>query len=183
MHKGTDEFHDHAVEKSMKKHTVCRFCSACCPVIAEVVDGRLVSAKRKSFREEEKRLPCAKLEAAADIVYSPQRLTVSLIRENRNQNFLEASWDEALDRVAGEFHRHKRGSGAHAIAWLRGMAADWGHSLGLSQPVDEPLRLPEHHRQRFYLFRGKGHGPLLRVRFHGLPGAEKQPVHHRLGEK
>nr|VFK18832.1 MAG: Anaerobic selenocysteine-containing dehydrogenase [Candidatus Kentron sp. LPFa] len=119
----------------MKKHTVCRFCSACCPVIAEVVDGRLVSAKRKSFREEEKRLPCAKLEAAADIVYSPQRLTAPLIRENRNQNFREASWDEALDRVAGEFHRHKRRSGAHAIAWLRGMAADWG------TPWDYPNRL------------------------------------------
>nr|VFJ61977.1 MAG: Anaerobic selenocysteine-containing dehydrogenase [Candidatus Kentron sp. FM]VFJ65314.1 MAG: Anaerobic selenocysteine-containing dehydrogenase [Candidatus Kentron sp. FM]VFK16324.1 MAG: Anaerobic selenocysteine-containing dehydrogenase [Candidatus Kentron sp. FM] len=119
----------------MKKHTVCRFCSACCPVVAEVADGRLVSAKRKSFLPEEKRLPCAKLNAAADIVYSPERLTAPLIRDDRGQDFREASWDEALDRVAEQFRRHKRQSGAHSIAWLRGMAADWG------APWDYPNRL------------------------------------------
>nr|VFJ62091.1 MAG: Anaerobic selenocysteine-containing dehydrogenase [Candidatus Kentron sp. FW] len=115
----------------MKKHTVCRLCSACCPVIVEVVDEKLISAKRKSFLEEEKRIPCAKLNASADIVYSPKRLTKPLIREEGKgsgdlANFREASWDEALDRVARSFERHKQESGAHSIAWLRGMAADWG---------------------------------------------------------
>jgi len=123
----------------MKKHTVCRLCSACCPVVVEVVEERLISAKRKSFLEEEKRIPCAKLNAAADIVYSPKRLTTPLIREGSatrgSTNFREASWEEALDLVAERFNRHKQASGAHSIAWLRGMAADWG------APWDYPNRL------------------------------------------
>nr|VFJ45352.1 MAG: Anaerobic selenocysteine-containing dehydrogenase [Candidatus Kentron sp. DK] len=110
----------------MKAHTVCRLCSACCPVVAEVEDGRLIGARRKSFLEEDKRLPCAKLNAATDIVYSPKRLTAPLIRDRKEQAFREASWDEALDRVADAFRRHKRESGAQSVAWLRGMAADWG---------------------------------------------------------
>nr|VFJ92027.1 MAG: Anaerobic selenocysteine-containing dehydrogenase [Candidatus Kentron sp. H]VFJ98623.1 MAG: Anaerobic selenocysteine-containing dehydrogenase [Candidatus Kentron sp. H] len=111
----------------MKKDTVCRLCSACCPIEVEVIEKRLVSAKRKSFLEEEKRIPCAKLNAAADIVYSPKRLTSPLIREGKGStNFRAAFWDEALDRVVESFERHQWESGAHAIAWLRGMAADWG---------------------------------------------------------
>nr|VFK50321.1 MAG: Anaerobic selenocysteine-containing dehydrogenase [Candidatus Kentron sp. TUN]VFK51456.1 MAG: Anaerobic selenocysteine-containing dehydrogenase [Candidatus Kentron sp. TUN] len=120
----------------MRKHTVCRLCSACCPVEAEVVEERLISAKRKSFLPEEKRLPCAKLNAAADIVYSPRRLTSPLIRESGGPDgFREASWDEALDRAAEKFQWHKQQSGAYSIAWLRGMAADWG------APWDYPNRL------------------------------------------
>nr|VFJ92006.1 MAG: Molybdopterin oxidoreductase [Candidatus Kentron sp. H]VFJ98587.1 MAG: Molybdopterin oxidoreductase [Candidatus Kentron sp. H] len=111
----------------MKKDTVCRPCSACYPIEVEVIEKRLVSAKRKSFLEEEKRIPCAKLNAAADIVYSPKRLTSPLIREGKGStNFRAAFWDEALDRVVESFERHQWESGAHAIAWLRGMAADWG---------------------------------------------------------
>ncbi|MBT8420911.1 MAG: molybdopterin-dependent oxidoreductase [Gammaproteobacteria bacterium] len=113
----------------MKKDTVCRLCSACCPVTVEVVAEKLVSAKRKSFLEEEKRLPCPRLDAAPDIVYSPKRLTTPLIRDSGGAGgFREASWDEALDRVAESFNRHKQASGARSIAWLRGMAADWGAS-------------------------------------------------------
>jgi len=55
----------------MKFDSVCRLCSSCCPIEAEVMDGRLVSAQRKSFLAPEKRLSCPKLAAAPDIVYSP----------------------------------------------------------------------------------------------------------------
>nr|VFK47772.1 MAG: Anaerobic selenocysteine-containing dehydrogenase [Candidatus Kentron sp. TC] len=119
----------------MKKDTVCRLCSACCPVIVEVSGERLVSARRKSFLPEKKRMPCAKLNAATDIIYSPKRLTTPLMRKKRSTDFRKASWDEVLDWVAKRFHRHKRESGAHSIAWLRGMAADWG------APWDYPNRL------------------------------------------
>lgn len=101
-------------------------CSSCCPVQAEVVNGKLISAERKSFVAKEKRLPCAKLKAAADIVYSPKRITTPLIREEGGELFREASWDEALDLVAEKFNHYKTHSGAQSVGWLRGMAADWG---------------------------------------------------------
>lgn len=110
----------------MKKHTVCRLCSSCCPVEVEIIDNKLVSATRKSFVDQEKRLRCPRLNRAADIVYSPNRLTKPLIREKNTSTFKEASWDEALDLVVARFNRYKNEFGAESVAWLRGMAADWG---------------------------------------------------------
>lgn len=115
--------------------TVCRLCSSCCPVEAEVEDNRLVGARRKSFLDPDKRLTCAKLAAAPDIVYSPRRLTVPLIKNEDGSGFREADWDEALDLVAARFRHHRQESGPQSVAWLRGMAADWG------APWDYPNRL------------------------------------------
>ena len=109
----------------MQSQTVCRFCSACCPVTVTLEAGRLVRAERKSFLPSEKRLQCPKLAAAAEIVYAPDRLLRPLIR-TRGDGFREASWDEALDRVAEKFAHFKQTEGAQSVAWLRGMAADWG---------------------------------------------------------
>ncbi len=110
----------------MEKHTVCRLCSSCCPVITEVEDGKLISAERKSFVDLKKRLRCPRLASAADIVYSPKRLTTPLIKDHDTNTFKEATWDEALDLVAAKFHQYKEELGAQSVAWLRGMAADWG---------------------------------------------------------
>jgi len=119
----------------MLKDTVCRLCSSCCPIEAEVRDQRLISARRKSFLAPDQRLTCPKLAAAAEIVSSPQRLTKPLIKKGDGSGFREASWDEALDLVAARFRRHRECSGAPSVAWLRGMAADWG------APWDYPNRL------------------------------------------
>lgn len=111
----------------MKKHTVCRLCSSCCPVEVEIQDNRLVSAERKSAVSEEESAPCPKLRAAADIIYSPERLAKPLVKKRHGGGDLtETSWDEALDIVAERFRYFKREYGAQSIAWLRGMAADWG---------------------------------------------------------
>ncbi len=106
--------------------TVCRLCSSCCPVEAEVVEDRLIGARRKSFLAPEKRLSCPKLAAAPDIVYSPRRLTRPLIKKADGSGFREVGWDEALELVAARFLRHREEAGAQSVAWLRGMAADWG---------------------------------------------------------
>jgi anaerobic selenocysteine-containing dehydrogenase len=111
----------------VKTHTVCRLCSSCCPVEAETLDNRLVSAERKSFLSPEESYPCPKLNAAAEIVYSPERLKRPLVREKgEGGSFRETSWDEALDIIAERFSYFKDEYGAESICWLRGMAADWG---------------------------------------------------------
>jgi anaerobic selenocysteine-containing dehydrogenase len=111
----------------MKMDTICRLCSACCPVEAEVDGGRLMRAERKSFLPPGQRLVCPKLQAAADIVYAPDRLTRPLVKDSGGAGgFRTASWDEALDIVADRFRYSRDRHGAESICWLRGMAADWG---------------------------------------------------------
>ena len=112
----------------MKLDTVCRLCSACCPVTTTVEDGKLLGAERKSFLSREQRLRCPKLQAAPEIVYSPDRVLKPLIRKkgSPSNELQEASWDEALDLVAERFFHFKQTYGPESVAWLRGMAADWG---------------------------------------------------------
>jgi len=109
----------------MKTDTICRFCSSCCPVVAETENNRLIGAKRKSIFPDERQLLCPKLHAAADIVYSPERLQKPLIKDHTGQ-FQEVSWDEALGRIADRFRQYKKEYGPQSVCWLRGMAADWG---------------------------------------------------------
>ena len=112
----------------MKKDTICRLCSACCPVEVDIRDGRLAAVRLKSFLPLDQQLLCPKLQAAVDITYSPKRLTTPLIRDRRRGQlvFRKASWDEALDIIAERMQHFKHGHGAKSVAWLRGMAADWG---------------------------------------------------------
>jgi anaerobic selenocysteine-containing dehydrogenase len=111
----------------MKMDTVCRLCSACCPVEAEVDGGRLIRAERKSFLPPEQRLVCPKLQAAADVVHAPERLVRPLVKDPKAAGgFRTVSWDEALDRVADRFRFYRDSQGAESVCWLRGMAADWG---------------------------------------------------------
>ncbi|MCX7823744.1 MAG: molybdopterin-dependent oxidoreductase [Syntrophobacterales bacterium] len=110
----------------MIHYTVCRLCSACCPIEAIVEKGKLISAERLSFLLPNKRLVCPKLKAAPDIVYSKDRILKPLIRKGRHSEFRESSWEEALSFVAEHLQKIKDFYGAPSVAWLRGMAADWG---------------------------------------------------------
>jgi len=112
----------------MTLDTICRLCSACCPIEADVEDNVLKGARRKSFLPADKRVACPKLKAAPEIVGSPDRVLTPLVREpgSSESGFREASWEEALDRVASSMLRFKQELGPESVAWLRGMAADWG---------------------------------------------------------
>ncbi len=167
----------------MIRDTVCRLCSSCCPIEAEVRDKRLVRAWRKSFLDPDKRLPCAKLAAAPEIVYSPLRLTRPLIRDDRKADFREAGWDEALDRVAGLMRHHRERSGARSVAWLRGMAADWG------APWDYPNRLmhgfgsPNTIGNGSICFVGREFAHTYTYGSMAFPEAKNAKLHHRLGQE
>ena len=111
----------------LKKDTVCRLCSACCPLTALVEDGLLIEASRKIPPGRKKILHCPKLAAAPEIIYAPERLPKPLMRKSRSSSvFTEISWDEALDLMASRLLDCRDEYGAGSVAWLRGMAADWG---------------------------------------------------------
>lgn len=117
----------------MKKITVCRLCSACCPVEVEINNGELVNARR--ITPFEKAIVCPKLANAKNIVYSKDRVLKPLLRETLSEDFREVSWQEALDFIANKIEGIKSSYGAQSIALLRGMAADWG------TPWDYAVRL------------------------------------------
>ncbi len=117
----------------MKKITVCRLCSACCPVEVEISDGKLLSAKR--ITPFEKVIPCPKLSNTSKIVYSKDRVLKPLLRKNLNDDFKESYWQEALDFIAEKIEKIKEKYSSESIALYRGMAADWG------TPWDYAVRL------------------------------------------
>jgi assimilatory nitrate reductase catalytic subunit len=59
---------------------------------------------------------CIKGWTASALLNHPQRLTKPLVRDRRDQPFHEASWDEALDRIADAWTSTKRQHGADANA-------------------------------------------------------------------
>lgn len=108
----------------MKDITVCRLCSACCPVEVEVIEGQLKGAIR--ITPFEKTINCPKLINAPKIVYSGDRVLKPLVRNNLKDDFKETTWEETLDFIAEKIESIKNRYGTQSIALLRGMAADWG---------------------------------------------------------
>lgn len=111
-----------------ERHTICRLCSALCPIIVKVENEKLISARRRAPAALEKNYDCPKLKAAPDIVYSAKRLKKPLIKEagGSSGGWREASWPQALDRIADKLTDLKQRHGAETVCWMRGMAADWG---------------------------------------------------------
>lgn len=108
----------------MKEITVCRLCSACCPVEAEVLEGKLIGAKR--ITNFEKSLACPKLINAKHIVYSKDRVLKPLLRETLREDFREVTWKEAIDFITKKIESVEISYNPQSIALLRGMAVDWG---------------------------------------------------------
>ncbi len=109
----------------MKKNTICRLCSACCPIEVRVENGRIISVERIKRYSDEIHQVCPKAQAAAEIIYSSKRLEKPRIRKKEGI-WQEVSWDTALDFLCSKMQEIKENSGPEAICWLRGQASDWG---------------------------------------------------------
>jgi anaerobic dimethyl sulfoxide reductase subunit A len=98
-----------------------RDCGAGCPLLAHVDDGRLLSIANNPAGGPFM-TGCAKGFQAHLTVNAPDRLRAPLIRTGRRGagEFREASWDEALDLVAGRLADIRAQHGAEAIMHLGG---------------------------------------------------------------
>lgn len=89
-------------EKDIEKvRTTCPYCGVGCQLELKVRDGRIVKVNAVEDAAPNKGRLCVKGRFGYDFIYSEDRLTTPLIKENGE--FREASWDEALDLVAGRF--------------------------------------------------------------------------------
>src|SRR5262245_52274677 len=96
--------------------TTCGYCGVGCRLEAHARGGRIVSISPAEDGPANRGHTCLKGRFAHQYTRSRDRLTAPLIRESGA--FRIGSWDEALDRVTGEFLRIKAEHGADAIAGL-----------------------------------------------------------------
>jgi anaerobic selenocysteine-containing dehydrogenase len=108
------------MEKRKSHPAICGLCPHGCWVRASVSEGKLISVAADPHSEYGNL--CGRGRLAPQVVYSPDRIRTPLIRNGSKgrQAFREATWDEALDRIAKEFMRIKDTYGAAAVASYMG---------------------------------------------------------------
>ena len=98
----------------------CTLCRSRCGSITVVDEGRLIGVENLPGHPTGGAL-CAKGRAAPEMVHSPRRLTKPLRRtaprDAADPGWVEISWDEALDDIAGKLGGIRKESGAEAVAF------------------------------------------------------------------
>jgi predicted molibdopterin-dependent oxidoreductase YjgC len=102
--------------ETKKVRTTCSYCGVGCQLYLHVRDNQVVKVTGVEDVGPNYGSLCVKGRFGYDFINSPDRLTTPLIRENGR--FREASWDEALDLVAGKFGEIKAEHGSDSLAVL-----------------------------------------------------------------
>ncbi|MBP1750718.1 MAG: dehydrogenase (quinone) [Deltaproteobacteria bacterium] len=97
-----------------KVRTTCPYCGVGCQVNLHVKGEQIVKITAVEDGSPNKGRLCVKGRFGYDFIYSEERLTTPLIKENGE--FRKASWDEALSLVATKFKQIIAESGPDAIA-------------------------------------------------------------------
>ncbi len=100
--------------ETRKVRTTCPYCGVGCQQELHVKGEQIVKVTAAEGASPNKGRLCVKGRFGYDFIYSNERLTAPLIKENGS--FREASWDEALDLVANKFKQIIAESGPDAIA-------------------------------------------------------------------
>ena len=86
--------------------TTCPYCGVGCQLNLELSGGKIVRSVPVLENSVNQGQACVKGRfGIAEFVHHPQRLTTPLIR--KNGKLVEASWDEALDLIAGKLAKYK----------------------------------------------------------------------------
>jgi len=106
-----------APAESRKVATFCELCFWKCGVLATVENGKVTRLEGHPEHPLARGRLCPRGNGGAGLLYDPDRLKTPLIREGRRgqERFREASWDEALDYVAGRMREIKQKYGPEAM--------------------------------------------------------------------
>lgn len=100
-----------------KVRTTCPYCGVGCQMELYMKGDRIVRVKGVDGARPNDGHLCVKGRYGYDFIYSEERLASPLIKD-KNGEFREASWSEALDLVADRFRAIIRESGPDAIAGI-----------------------------------------------------------------
>jgi thiosulfate reductase/polysulfide reductase chain A len=104
---------------SKQVFSVCGMCSVRCPVVVDVVDGRVISVFGNQHAAGIKGALCARGAAGPALLYDDERPQTPLIRVGARGEgkWRAASWDEAFDYVADKLKDIKAKHGPEALLW------------------------------------------------------------------
>ena len=102
--------------ETKKVRTTCTYCGVGCQLNLHVKDNQVLQISGIEDASPNYGSLCVKGRFGFDFIASPDRLTSPLIKENGQ--FREASWEEALDLVAGKFSEITDQSCAEGIGVL-----------------------------------------------------------------
>jgi formate dehydrogenase major subunit len=97
-----------------KIRTTCPYCGVGCQLHLHVKEGKILKVTGVEDGAPNQGRLCVKGRFGFDFIYSKERLTTPLIKENGE--FKKASWEQALDFVAQKFKTIIAESGPHALA-------------------------------------------------------------------
>jgi predicted molibdopterin-dependent oxidoreductase YjgC len=100
-----------------KTTTTCTYCGVGCQLDLHVEQNKIVKIGTKIGAPVSEGNLCVKGRFAFDFVDHPDRLTAPLVR-NAGGELVEASWDDALDRVAEGLQGVSDRHGTQALAFL-----------------------------------------------------------------
>ncbi len=110
-----------------KKNAVCMWCRGWCYVQATVKDGQLLTIEGDPEYPRKVYPPvkaCPRLRAASEWFYHPGRLHYPLKRagDKGSGKWLQISWEQALDEIAGKLGEIRSKYGAEAVGTSSGTA-------------------------------------------------------------
>ncbi len=113
--------------------SMCEMCVWRCGVRARVKDGRVVKLEGNPQHPHSGGKLCARGQSGLLTTYDPDRVLTPLVRVGKRGEgiFRQASWDEALDIVAGKMLEIKKKYGAEAMVF--------SSTHNLSQPLFENI--------------------------------------------
>ena len=94
-------------QPSREVKTTCPYCGVGCGLILGIRGDRVVSSRGDRDNPVNKGNLCVKGRFGYEFINHPDRLKTPLIK--RNGEFVEASWDEALDLIASKLPKYKGG--------------------------------------------------------------------------
>jgi predicted molibdopterin-dependent oxidoreductase YjgC len=102
-----------------KVKTTCTYCGVGCQMDLNIHDGKIVKVTgNREHGQPNVGSLCVKGRFGLDFVAHPDRLKTPLIRKVKGGELQEATWDEALDLIAGKFAAIKAVHGADSLAVL-----------------------------------------------------------------
>ncbi len=96
-----------------KVRTTCSYCGVGCQINLHVKDNKVIRITGVEDAAPNYGSLCVKGRYGFDFIHSPERLTKPLIK--KDGEFVESSWDEALDLVAKKFNDIKDTHGSDAL--------------------------------------------------------------------
>jgi len=102
-----------------KVKTTCAYCGVGCQMDLYVKDNKIVKVMgNREYGQPNEGSLCVKGRFGMDFLSHPDRLKKPLIRYKKNEDFKEATWDEAFTFVADKLSAIKKKNGADSIAGL-----------------------------------------------------------------